>query len=101
MNIQSVSKVRVQDSTHQSAFVYGMNREYLPPRQQQGPTTVVVNGEGHLDTNYQFRSVAGWLGDVPATFTYLMAYRSYEYTKQVFSHWDRRFATTDTNSWII
>ena len=101
MNIQSVSKGRVQDVAHQSAFVYGMNREYLPPRQQHGPAVITVEGEGHLDTVYRFRSMEGWLGDVPASFTYLMAYRSYEYTKQVFSNWDRRFATTDTNSWII
>jgi hypothetical protein len=78
-----------------------MNREYLPPRQQTPPYTVTVDGEGSLDTVYRYRQVEGWLGDVPASFTFLMAYRSYEYTKQVFSNWDRRFATSDTNSWII
>jgi hypothetical protein len=101
MNIQSVSKVRVQDVAHQSAFVYGVNREYLPPKSPQGPQTVTVDGSGQLDTIYQFRQVEGWLGDVPVSFTFLLAQRSYEYTKQVFSNWDRRFAVSNANSWLV
>jgi hypothetical protein len=54
-----------------------------------------------METLYQFRQVEGWLGDMPVSFTYLIANRSYEYTKQVFSNWDRRTATTNINSWIV
>jgi hypothetical protein len=54
-----------------------------------------------METTYQYRQIEGWLGDVPVSFTYLMAYRSYEYTKQVFSDYDRRMSVTNVNSWIV
>jgi hypothetical protein len=102
MNIHAVSKVGgVQDVAHQSAFVYGVNREYLPPKSPQVPPYVTVPGQGHMDTVYQFRQVEGWQGDMPVSFTYLVANRSYEYTKQVFANWDHRMATSNTNSWIV
>jgi hypothetical protein len=54
-----------------------------------------------MDTLYQYRQIEGWLGDVPVSFTCLMAYRSYEYTKQIFGNYDRRMAVSDANSWIV
>jgi hypothetical protein len=54
-----------------------------------------------METVYQFRQIEGWLGDMPVSFTYLMAYRSYEYTKQVFSDWDHRNAVSNVNSWVV
>ncbi|MDR0615867.1 MAG: hypothetical protein LBG29_03575 [Synergistaceae bacterium] len=102
MNIQSVSKAGAsQNLAHQSAFVYGVGREFLPPKSHQGSPYVTVPGQGNMETLYQFRQVEGWLGDMPVSFTYLIANRSYEYTKQVFSNWDRRTATTNINSWIV
>jgi hypothetical protein len=102
MNIHSFSRVgAVQDAAHQSAFVYGVNREFLPPKSPQSPPYVTVPGPGHMDTIYQFRQVEGWLGDMPVSFTYLVANRSYEYTKQVFANWDRRMSTSNINSWIV
>jgi hypothetical protein len=102
MNIQSFSKVGAsQNVAHQSAFIYGVDREFLPPKSPQSKPYVTVPGPGHMETLYQFRQVEGWLGDMPVSFTYLIANRSYEYTKQVFSNWDRRTATTNINSWIV
>ncbi len=102
MNIKSVSQFgAVQDVAHQSAFVYGVNREHLPPRSPSAPHYVTLPGRGHMETVYQFRQVEGWLGDVPVSFTFLTAQRSYEYTKQIFADWDRRAAVSTTNSWVI
>ncbi|MDR3321429.1 MAG: hypothetical protein LBS93_03195 [Synergistaceae bacterium] len=102
MNIQSVSRVgAVQNIAHQSDFVYGVNREFLPPKSPQAPKAVTLQGQGHMDTVYQYRQLEGWLGDMPVSFTYLIANRSYEYTKQVFMDWDKRTATTNVNSWIV
>ncbi|MDR1916683.1 MAG: hypothetical protein LBQ58_08930 [Synergistaceae bacterium] len=102
MNIRSTSKAgAVQDAAHQSAFIYGIEREFLPPKSLGNRDIVTLTGPGHLETTYQFRQIEGWLGDMPVSFTYLMAYRSYEYTKQVFSDWDRRTAVSNVNSWIV
>jgi hypothetical protein len=102
MNIHSISRVgATQDGAHQSAFIYGVNREFLPPKSPQGPSYVTLPGPGHMDTIYQFRQVEGWLGDMPVSFTYLIANRSYEYTKQVFSDWNRRTAVSNINSWVV
>jgi hypothetical protein len=101
MNIQSVSTTRVQDVAHQSAFVYGVNREFLPPKSPEGRQTVNLDGQGQMDTIYQFRQMEGWLGDMPVSFTFLLAQRSYEYTKQVFAGWDHRLATSTANSWLV
>lgn len=103
MNIRSVSRAgAVQDVAHQSAFVYGVDRGFLPPKSPSGKSQyVTLEGAGNLDTVYRFRQIEGWLGDMPVSFTYLMAYRSYEYTKQVFSHSDWKTANTNTNSWLV
>ncbi|MDR1651466.1 MAG: hypothetical protein LBR87_06740 [Synergistaceae bacterium] len=102
MNIRTVSRAgAVQDAAHQSAYVYGIDRQFLPPKSPKRNDYIELHGPGRLDTTYQYRQIEGWLGDVPVSFTFLMAYRSYEYTKQVFSDWDRRFAVTDTSSWIV
>jgi hypothetical protein len=102
MNIHSVSRVgAVQDTAHQSAFIYGVNREFLPPKSPQGASYVTLPDSGHMDTIYQFRQVEGWLGDMPVSFTYLIANRSYEYTKQVFADWDKKMAVSNINSWIV
>ncbi|MDR1965126.1 MAG: hypothetical protein LBQ36_00325 [Synergistaceae bacterium] len=102
MNIKSVSRSgAVQDVAHQSAYVYGVDRQFLPPRSPRRYNDVTVAGPGNMDVTYQYRQIEGWLGDVPVSFTYLMAYRSYEYTKHVFSDYDRRMAVTSVNSWIV
>ena len=103
MNIRSVSRIgAVQDVAHQSAFVYGVDRGFLPPKSPSGKTqNVTLDGSGNLDTVYRFRQIEGWLGDVPVSFTYLMAYRSYEYTKQVFSQPGWGMANTSVNSWLV
>jgi hypothetical protein len=81
--------------------VYGVDRQFLPPKSPAQNNYIVLSGPGHMDTTYQFRQTEGWLGDVPVSFTYLMAYRSYEYTKQVFSDSDKRMAVSNVNSWIV
>ena len=102
MNIQSVARAgAVQNIAHQSAFVYGVNREYLPPKSPQGPSHVTVPGNGQMETTYYYRQIEGWIGDMPVAFTYLIANRSYEYTKQIFADWDKRMAVSNINSWIV
>ncbi|MCL2684202.1 MAG: hypothetical protein FWE55_03065 [Synergistaceae bacterium] len=102
MNIMTVAQAgAVQNIAHQSAYAYGVDRKFLPPMSPRPEDYVVLAGSGHMDTTYQYRQTEGWLGDVPVSFTFLMAYRSYEYTKQVFSDYDRRFSVSDTNSWIV
>lgn len=101
MNIKSVSRVgAIQNAAHQSAYLYGVDRQLLPPKSPVG-NYVELSGPGRMETTYQYRQIEGWLGDVPATFTFLMAYRSYEYTKQIFSDYDRRMSTRGANSWIV
>jgi hypothetical protein len=102
MNIRSVTSAgAVQDVAHQSAFIYGVDREFLPPKSPRGNNYIEVDGPGRLDTLYQYRQIEGWLGEVPVTFTYLLAYRSYEYTKQIFSNYDKRLQVTDVSGWIV
>lgn len=102
MNIHSVSRAgAVQDVAHQSAYIYGVDREFLPPKSPQSRAFVTVPGTSNMETIYQFRQVEGWLGDMPVSFTYLIANRSYEYTKMVFSDWDRRTANTSASSWLV
>ena len=102
MNIKTVARAgAVQNAAHQSAYVYGADRHFLPPKSPAGNNYITVPGPGHMETTYQYRQIEGWLGDVPVSFTYLMAYRSYEYTKQVFSDYDRRMSVTNINSWIV
>jgi hypothetical protein len=102
MNIMSVARDgAVQNLAHESAYAYGVERKYLPPKPPEPNPYVVLPGYGHMETTYQYRYNEGWLGDVPVSFTSLMAYRSYEYTKQVFYDFDRRHAVTNTNSWIV
>lgn len=101
MNIQSTSRVAIQDVAHRSNYVYGVSKELLQPRSLPQPERITLEGPGHLETSYHYATVEGWLDDMPVQFTYLVAKRSYEYTKQVFNHWDKRFATSNTNSWIV
>ena len=102
MNIQSVSRNGAPQSVaHQSSYLYGVNKEYLPPRMELHNELVTLEGRGRMDTVYQYRQIEGWLGDVPVSMTYLMAYRSYEYTKQVFMKSDWRKDMTTTNSWVV
>ena len=102
MNIRSVLWAGApQNVAHQSAYLYGLDRDLLPPKSPPNKEQVVLEGSGHLDTLYQYRQMEGWLGDVPVSFTYLMAYRSYEYTKQVFTKTDWSTANTNTNSWLV
>ena len=102
MNIMSVTQAgAAQNIAHQSSYAYGIERKLLPPKSPEQPNYVVLPGPDHMTTTYQYRQNEGWLGDVPVSFTFLMAYRSYEYTKQVFSDYDRRFATSNTNSWVV
>jgi hypothetical protein len=102
MNISTVARAgAVQDVAHQSAYLYGVDRQFLPPKSPEPYKYFELPGPGHMETKYQYRQAEGWLGDTPVSFTYLMAYRSYEYTKQVFSDYDKRLAVSNTNSWIV
>ncbi|MDR1471603.1 MAG: hypothetical protein LBS75_03685 [Synergistaceae bacterium] len=101
MNIRSVSGAGGVQEAHASSYIYGIERAYLPPKSPHSRDVFTRVGPGQMETVYQFRQVEGWLGDVPVSFTFLMAYRSYEYTKQVFSDWDRRTATSSVNSWLV
>ena len=102
MNIRTVARAgAVQDVAHQSAYVYGVDRQFLPPKSPNQNKHIVLDGPGKMETIYQYRQIEGWLGDVPVSFTFLMAYRSYEYTKHVFSDYDKRLAVSNTNSWIV
>jgi hypothetical protein len=102
MNIRTVARAgAVQNVAHQSAYVYGVDRQFLPPKSPSQNNYIIRDGPGRMDTTYQYRQIEGWLGDVPVSFTYLMAYRSYEYTKHVFSDYDKRLAVSNVNSWIV
>lgn len=102
MNIRSVQWAGAPQSVVQeSAYLYGLDRNFLPPKSQQGAGQIVLEGPGRLETLYQYRQIEGWLGDVPVSFTYLMAYRSYEYTKQIFTKTDWNTAITNANSWLV
>ncbi|MDR3281133.1 MAG: hypothetical protein LBT23_11535 [Synergistaceae bacterium] len=102
MNIKTVARAgAAQDVAHQSAYVYGVDRQFLPPKSPRQNNHIEILGPGKLETTYQYRQIEGWLGDVPVSFTYLMAYRSYEHTKQIFSDYDKRMAVSNVNSWIV
>jgi hypothetical protein len=102
MNIRTVARAgAVQDVAHQSGYLYGVDRQFLPPKSPKPYEQVVLAGPGRMDTTYQYRQIEGWVGDIPVSFTYLMAYRSYEYTKQTFYNYDKRLAVSNTNSWIV
>ena len=102
MNIMTVARAgAVQNIAHQSEYAYGVERRYLPPKSPEPRNYVTLPGPGHMETTYQYRQIEGWLGDVPVSFTCLMAYRSYEYTKQMFSDNRSRFATSNTNGWVV
>jgi hypothetical protein len=102
MNIRTVvSAGAVQDVAHESAYAYGVERKFLSPKSPSQRNYIELPGPGRMETLYQYRQIEGWLGDVPVSFTYLMAYRSYEYTKNVFSDYDKRLAVSNINSWIV
>jgi len=102
MNIMMAAREgAVQNIAHQSAYAYGVDRKFLPPKSPEQYNYIELPGPGRMDTTYQYRQIEGWLGDVPVSFTFLMAYRSYEYTKQVFSDSNKRLATSNINSWIV
>ena len=102
MNIVTVAQAgAVQNLAHQSAYAYGVERKFLPPKSPEQYKYIELPGPGRMETTYQYRQIEGWLGDVPVSFTFLMAYRSYEYTKQVFTDYDKRHAVSNANSWIV
>lgn len=102
MNIRSVQWAGApQNIAQESAYLYGLDRSFLPPKSLPNKEQIVLAGSGRLDTLYQYRQIEGWLGDVPVSFTYLMAYRSYEYTKQIFTKTDWNTANTNANSWLV
>ena len=102
MNIMTTARAgAVQNIAHQSAYAYGVERKFLPPKSPEQHKYIELPGPGRMDTTYQYRQMEGWLGDVPVSFTFLMAYRSYEYTKQVFSDNNKRLANSNINSWIV
>ena len=102
MNIMTTARAgAVQNIAHLSAYGYGVDRKFLPPKSPEQNNYIVLPGPGRMDTTYQYRQIEGWVGDVPVSFTFLMAYRSYEYTKQVFSDNNKRLATSNINSWVV
>ncbi|GHV29308.1 hypothetical protein FACS1894167_08420 [Synergistales bacterium] len=102
MIIQSVARAgAIQDLAHQSMYTYGVERNYLPPKSPNEYKRIELPANGHMDTVYQYRQTEGWIGDVPVSFTSLIANRSYEYTKGIFADWDKRLDLTSTNSWIV
>ena len=102
MNIKMTAGAgAIQNIAHQSAYAYGSERKLLPPKSPEQNRYIELPGPGRMETTYQYRQIEGWLGDVPMSFTFLMAYRSYEYTKQVFSDGSGRQATSSTNRWIV
>lgn len=101
MNIRTISTVAIQDIAHQSAYTYGTAPEKLPPQSPSAPHDIVLQGRGNLQTRYQYASIPAWIGDTPVNFTCLMAYRSYEYTKQIFTQTDQRTALSTVNSWLV
>jgi len=102
MNIRTVLWSGASQSVaHESAYLYGLDRNLLPPKSPPSKQQVTLEGSGNLQTLYQYRQIEGWLGDVPVSFTCLMAYRSYEYTKQIFTKADWNSANTSTNSWLV
>lgn len=101
MNIKTALTTRIQDVAHQSMYTYGLDKQLLPPKSPQEAPDVVVPGKGNLETRYQYTNINGWIGDVPVTFTMMVAQRSYEYTKQIFHNPMKRSDNTTTNSWLI
>jgi hypothetical protein len=101
MNIRTTAPVRMQDIAYQSAYMYGVEKHLLPPQSPSPPQDVILPGRGHMETLYQYANINGWLGDAPVTFTVMLAHRSYEYTKQIFSSQHKRTANTSANSWLV
>ena len=100
MRIQSVQGVSVQNAAHSSNYLYGVQRELLPPHSPYTRQFVELEGPVQQEVLYQFRQIEGWIGDDPVSFTYLTAQRSYENTKQLFVKNDWRTAFTTTNRWL-
>lgn len=100
MRIQSVQGVGVQSVAHSSNYLYGVQRDLLPPQSPYSKQYVELDGPIQQDIVYQFRQIEGWLGDVPVSFTYLTAHRSYQHTKQLFVKEDWRTAFSTTNRWL-
>lgn len=101
MNIKTVVSTRIQDIAHHSAYTYGLEKQMLPPKSPEREQDIVLPGKGHMQTIYNYTNVNSWIGDVPVTFTMLVAQRSYEYTKQIFHNPMKRQDNTTTNSWLI
>jgi hypothetical protein len=102
MNIKTVAQAgAIQEAAYQSAYLYGVDRHFLPPKSPSQNRNIILDGPVRMETAYQYRQIEGWLGDMPVSFTYLMAYRSYEYTKHVFSDYGKRFAISNANSWLV
>lgn len=89
------------DMAHQS--VYGLNlvRNWLPVENPDPPQDVVVDGRGRIETRMNYAEINGWLNDIPVNFTVMMANRTYENTKLVFSNKTKRIDNTTTNRWLV
>lgn len=90
-----------RDIAHQSMYELNLERNWLPPELPNPPQDVVLNGRGHIETKLNYAEINGWLNDIPVMYTMMMADRSYQDTKLVFSNRTRRVDNTTTNSWIM
>ena len=101
MNIKSVSTHAVQEIPHRSRYEIGVSKTLLPPKEQQTPKDVVLEGPGHFETTLHYQVLDAWIDDMMISFTYFVAERAYTSTQQTFFEWSADQANTNTNSWLI
>lgn len=107
LNTQGLKTIRTErggldrDLAHQSAYQLNMLRNWLQPENFNPPQDVVVDGRGRIETKLNYAELNGWLDDIPVSFTVMMANRTYENTKLVFSNRTKRMDNTTTNRWIM
>lgn len=90
-----------RDLAHRSMYELGLERNWLPAEVPNPPQDVVLNGRGHIETRLNYAEINGWLNDVPVMYTVMMANRTYENTKLVYSNRTKRIDNTTTNRWIM
>lgn len=101
MNVRTERAKESRNIAHQSMYELALQRNWLPPELPNPPQDVVLNGRGHIETKMNYAEINGWLNDIPVMYTMMMADRTYQDTKLVFSNRTRRVDNTTTNSWIM